>query len=78
MQGPVTVAAAARVGRVVDISWAPLPAPAGAGACLVAATEEGGLAFLDACQAKEAAPRRARCLPSLLRMHHREQEDVAA
>jgi hypothetical protein len=26
-QGPVTVAAAARVGRVIDFAWAPLPPP---------------------------------------------------
>ena len=61
VQGPVTVAAAARVGRVVDIAWAPLPGPAGGGAALLVATEDGGLAVLDVTQAAEAAPRRTRC-----------------
>lgn len=55
------MAAAARVGRVIDIAWAPLPAPAGGGSALLVATEDGGIAVLDACQAAEAAPRRARC-----------------
>jgi hypothetical protein len=53
----VTVAAAARVGRVIDIAWAPLPAPVGGGAVLLAATDDGGVAVLDACQAADAAPR---------------------
>ena len=61
LQGPVTVAAAARVGRVIDIAWAPLPAPVGGGAVLLAATDDGGVAVLDACQAADAAPRRLRC-----------------
>lgn len=60
LQGPVTVAAAARAVRVIDIAWAPLPAPAGGGALLLAATEDGGIAVLDACQAADAAPRRLR------------------
>lgn len=62
VQGPVTVAAAARVGRVIDIAWAPLPAPVGGGAVLLAATDDGGVAVLDACQAADAAPRRLRYL----------------
>ena len=62
MQGPVTVAAASRVGRVIDIAWAPLPAPVGGGAVLLAATDDGGVAVLDACQASDAAPRRLRCI----------------
>lgn len=55
------MAAAARVGRVIDIAWAPLPAPAG-GAVLLAATDDGGVAVLDACQAADAGPRRLRYL----------------
>ena len=52
----MTVAAAARMGRVIDIAWAPLPAPVGGGAVLLAATDDGGVAVLDACQAADAAP----------------------
>ena len=43
MQGPVSVASSARVGRVVDIAWAPLPAPVGAGSVLCAALDDGSL-----------------------------------
>lgn len=46
-QGAVTVTAGQRVGRVVDISWAPLPQPAGAGLVLCAALDDGSLAFVD-------------------------------
>ena len=50
------------MGRVIDIAWAPLPAPVGGGAVLLAATDDGGVAVLDACQASDAAPRRLRCI----------------
>jgi hypothetical protein len=59
-QGPVNVAATARVGRVVDISWAPLPAPVGGGSVLCCATDDGALAFVDASQVAEGSTRRQR------------------
>lgn len=65
-QGQVTVAVTARLGPVVDIAWTALPRPAGYGACLAAATQDGGIAFLDVSQSMSAAPRRARsALPPL-------------
>ncbi len=52
-QGPVTVASSQRVGRVIDLSWAPLPQPVGGGAVVALALEDGSLAFADTSQAVE-------------------------
>ena len=60
LQGPVTVAASQKVGRVVDMSWAPLPQPVGAGSVLALALDDGSLAFVDASQTLEQSARRQR------------------
>ena len=60
LQGPVTVAASQKVGRVVDMSWAPLPQPVGAGSVLALALDDGSLAFVDASQTLEQSTRRQR------------------
>ncbi|KAK9845313.1 hypothetical protein WJX81_003317 [Elliptochloris bilobata] len=59
-QGAVTVAASSALGRVVDLAWAPLPAPVGGGSVAVVATEDGCLALVDAAQTREARSRRRR------------------
>ncbi|KAA6419923.1 MAG: hypothetical protein FRX49_10113 [Trebouxia sp. A1-2] len=58
--GPVTVASSQKVGRVIDLSWAPLPQPVGAGAVVALALEDGSLAFADTSQAVEHSSRRQR------------------
>ena len=60
MQGPVTVASSQRVGRVIDLSWAPLPQPVGAGSVVALALEDGSLAFADTSQAVENSSRKQR------------------
>ncbi|KAL3161421.1 hypothetical protein ABBQ32_010311 [Trebouxia sp. C0010 RCD-2024] len=58
--GPVTVASSLRVGRVIDLSWAPLPQPVGGGAVVALALEDGSLAFVDTSQAVESSSRKQR------------------
>ena len=53
MQGPVTVAASAKLGKVIDLAWVPLPAPIGGGSVVVVAGEDGSLAVVDATQTVE-------------------------
>ena len=53
-QGPVTVAASAKLGKVIDLAWVPLPAPIGGGSVVVVAGEDGSLAVVDATQTVEA------------------------
>lgn len=53
MQGPVTVAASAKLGKVIDLAWVPLPAPIGGGSVIVVAGEDGSLAVVDATQTVE-------------------------
>ena len=57
----MTTAASQKLGRVVDLSWAPLPAPAGGGSAIMVATEDGALAFVDVAQSTEQSTRRQRC-----------------
>ena len=54
VQGPVTVAASAKLGKVIDLAWVPLPAPIGGGSVVVVAGEDGSLAVVDATQTVEA------------------------
>ena len=56
----MTVAASAALGRVVDLAWAPLPAPVGGGSVCVVATEDGCLALVDATQTREQRSRARR------------------
>lgn len=60
LQGPVTVASSQKVGRVIDLSWAPLPHPVGGGAVVALALEDGSLAFADTSQAVENSSRKQR------------------
>ena len=53
MQGPVTVAASAKLGKVIDLAWVPLPAPIGGGSVVIVAGEDGSLAVVDATQTVE-------------------------
>lgn len=53
-QGAVSVAASARLGKVIDLAWVPLPGPVGAGSVVVVAGEDGSLALVDATQTLEA------------------------
>ena len=53
-QGPVTVAASAKLGKVIDLAWVPLPAPVGGGSVVAVAGEDGSLALVDATQTVEA------------------------
>ena len=52
-QGPVSVAASAKLGKVIDLAWVPLPAPIGGGSVIVVAGEDGSLAVVDATQTVE-------------------------
>lgn len=54
VQGPVTVAASAKLGKVIDLAWVPLPAPIGGGSVVVVAGEDGSLAVVDATQTVES------------------------
>lgn len=56
----MTVASSLRVGRVIDLSWAPLPQPVGGGAVVALALEDGSLAFVDTSQAVESSSRKQR------------------
>lgn len=56
----MTVASSQRVGRVIDLSWAPLPQPVGGGAVVALALEDGCLAFADTSQAVENSSRKQR------------------
>ena len=60
LQGPVSVASSQKVGKVIDLSWAPLPQPVGGGAVVALALEDGSLAFADTSQAVEHSSRRQR------------------
>lgn len=53
VQGPVSVAASAKLGKVIDLAWVPLPAPVGGGSVIVVAGEDGSLAVVDATQTVE-------------------------
>ena len=50
----MTVAASAKLGKVIDLAWVPLPAPIGGGSVVVVAGEDGSLAVVDATQTVEA------------------------
>ena len=56
----MSVASSQRVGRVIDMSWAPLPQPVGGGSVVALALEDGSLAFADTSQAVENCSRRQR------------------
>ncbi len=56
----MTVASSQKVGRVIDLSWAPLPQPVGGGAVVALALEDGSLAFADTSQAVEHSSRKQR------------------
>ncbi|KAK9863395.1 hypothetical protein WJX84_011255 [Apatococcus fuscideae] len=58
--GPLTVSASGRLGKVIDMSWVPLPHPVGAGSVLAVAVEDGSLAFIEASQAAESSTKRQR------------------
>ena len=60
LQSPLTVASAASLGKVIELSWVPLPAPVGPGSMLALAMEDGSLAFVDAVQTVEQASQRQR------------------
>ena len=60
LQSPLTVASAASLGKVIELSWVPLPAPVGPGSVLVLAMEDGSLAFVDAVQTVEQPSQRQR------------------
>lgn len=60
----MTTAASQKLGRVVDLSWAPLPAPAGGGSAIMVATESGELALVEAAQITDQSSRRERCATS--------------
>ncbi|BDA45713.1 probable WD repeat-containing protein 11 at C-terminar half [Coccomyxa sp. Obi] len=51
--GAVSVAASARLGKVIDLAWVPLPSPIGGGSVVVVAGEDGSLACVDATQTVE-------------------------
>lgn len=50
----MTVAASAKLGKVIDLAWVPLPAPVGGGSVVAVAGEDGSLALVDATQTVEA------------------------
>ena len=54
------MASSQRVGRVIDLSWAPLPQPVGGGSVVALALEDGSLAFADTSQAMENSSRKQR------------------
>ena len=54
------MASSQRVGRVIDLSWAPLPQPVGGGSVVALALEDGSLAFADTSQALEQSSRKQR------------------
>jgi hypothetical protein len=56
----MTVSASAKLGKAIDVAWAPLPAPVGGGSVLLVATEDGALAAVDATQAAGGRSRRER------------------
>jgi hypothetical protein len=56
----VTLAASAKLGKVIDLAWVPLPAPVGAGSVVVVAGEDGSIALLDAAQTAEQRSQRRR------------------
>lgn len=56
----MTVASSQKVGRVIDLSWAPLPQPVGGGAVVALALEDGSLAFADTSQAVEHSNKKQR------------------
>eukprot|EP00884_Botryococcus_braunii_P018245 jgi/Botrbrau1/5103/Bobra.0128s0014.1 len=58
--GSMTVSASAKLGKAIDVAWAPLPAPVGGGSVLLVATEDGALAAVDATQAAGGRSRRER------------------
>jgi hypothetical protein len=47
------VAASAKLGKVIDLAWVPLPAPIGTGSVVVVAGDDGSLAMVDATQTLE-------------------------
>lgn len=61
----MTTVASQKLGRVVDLSWAPLPAPAGGGCAIMVATEAGALALVEAAQSSDQSSRRQRCSKAL-------------
>lgn len=54
------MSASGRLGKVIDMSWVPLPHPVGAGSVLAVAVEDGSLAFIEASQAAESSTKRQR------------------
>ena len=60
LQSPLTVASTASLGKVIELSWVPLPAPVGPGSVLALAMEDGSLAFVDAVQTVEQPSQRQR------------------
>ncbi len=48
------MAASAKLGKVIDLAWVPLPAPVGGGSVIAVAGEDGSLALVDATQTVEA------------------------
>jgi hypothetical protein len=61
LQGPVTTAGGQRLGRVIDMSWAPLPHPIGGGSAIAVATDDGAIALIDVAQTSDQSSRRQRC-----------------
>lgn len=52
-QGAVSVTASAKLGKVIDLAWVPLPGPIGTGSVVVVAGDDGSLAMIDATQTIE-------------------------
>ena len=77
LQGPVTPAGGQRLGRVIDMSWAPLPHPIGGGSAIAVATDDGAIALIDVAQTSDQSSRRQRCGRTVtVRIHIRAQRRV--
>ncbi len=61
VQGPVTTAGGQKLGRVIDMSWVPMPHPVSGGSAIAVATDDGAIALVDVAQSADQSSRRQRC-----------------
>ncbi len=64
LQGPVTTAGGQKLGRVIDMSWVPMPHPISGGSAIAVATDDGAIALVDVAQSADQSSRRQRCANS--------------